>query len=418
MPDTENDVKILRDLAKQYADIAAKPIQDERRKLWSDHQSLNQTRPLILATYGMWNVWCGEVFGDASMKCADPFYRMHERTLRMGIFHDSVGDDFIIEPWQIQGASLKTPGDLRGGAWGLNATMTSSSEVGGAWKSTPPIQSWDDMDKLTAPEHCIDEDDTARNVQKIGDAIGDLLEINVERGPSLRGFGGDISTTLAYLRGLEQIMIDMYESPDELHRLLGFMRDGILANQQQAEANGDFSLTSQSNQAMPYADDLEPMTANSGSRKRSQLWGFCAAQEYTLISPEFHDEFLFQYQMPIMEHYAHVHYGCCEDLTRKIDMLRQLSNLRSIAVTPAADIEKCANQIGNDYVISWRPNPTDMVCTGWDEDRIRKIVTSACHACKGLSMHIHLKDIETVQGDPGRLARWTEIARETAEAIQ
>ena len=62
------------------------------------------------------------------------------------------------------------------------------------------------------------------------------------------------------------------------------------------------------------------------------------------MSPKFHDEFLFQYQIPIMEHFGLVHYGCCEDLTRKIDMLRQLKNLRSIAVTPAANLRKCAGQ--------------------------------------------------------------------------
>ena len=163
---------------------------------------------------------------------------------------------------------------------------------------------------------------------------------------------------------------------------------------------------------MPYADELEPMRPNSGPRRRQDLWGFCAAQEFTLISPAFHDEFLFQYQMPIMAQFGLVHYGCCEDLTRKIDMLRQLKNLRSIAVTPTANVRRCAEQIGTDYVMSWRPNPTDMVCAGWDEARIRRIIRDGLAACRGGFVHIHLKDVETVQGDPTRLARWTRLVRE------
>ncbi len=41
-------------------------------------------------------------------------------------------------------------------------------------------------------------------------------------------------------------------------------------------------------------------------------------------------------------------------------MLRQFPNLRNIVVTPRADVRRCAEQIGTDYVISWRPNPADM----------------------------------------------------------
>jgi hypothetical protein len=211
-------------------------------------------------------------------------------------------------------------------------------------------------------------------------------------------------------------MIDMYESPDELHRLLAFMRDGILANNQAAEDAGHYTLTSGHNQAMPYAEGLEPPRPNSGPRQRRELWGFCAAQEYTLISPAFHEEFLFQYQKPIFEHFGLVHYGCCEDLGRKIDMLRQLQNLRSIAVTPVADVRLCAEQIGTDYVMAWRPNPTDMVCCGYDEGRVRRIITEGLTACRGGFPHIHLKDIETVEGDTTRLTRWVRLVRHLAEA--
>jgi hypothetical protein len=128
-----------------------------------------------------------------------------------------------------------------------------------------------------------------------------------------------------------------------------------------------------------------------------------------------HDEFLLQYQLPILEHFGMVAYGCCEDLTRKIDMLRQIPNLRRIAVTPRADIAACAEQIGNDYVISWRPNPAEMVCCGFDEDRIRRITREGLEACRGLNVDITLKDIDTVQNDPSRLARWAAITREVID---
>ncbi|HRV05057.1 MAG TPA: hypothetical protein P5025_08470, partial [Candidatus Ratteibacteria bacterium] len=79
-----------------------------------------------------------------------------------------------------------------------------------------------------------------------------------------------------------------------------FMRDGILANQKQAEDAGDITLLSHVNQAMQYCEELEPPRINSGPRTRKQIWGYCAAQEYTLISPSMHNEFLLQYQLPIL----------------------------------------------------------------------------------------------------------------------
>ena len=77
-----------------------------------------------------------------------------------------------------------------------------------------------------------------------------------------------------------------------------------------------------------------------------------------------------------MESFAASGYGCCEDLTNKIDILREVKNLRQIAVAPAANLEKCAEQIGGDYVISWRPNPTVHVCTTFDRDPIRRQIVA------------------------------------------
>ena len=406
------DITTLRELALRYAEVAALPVQEERRRLWAAHFSLKPTRPLIIADFGMWNVWCRDVFGDEKMRCRDPFYRNYERWFRMQLFQHQVGDDSILEPWVGLGATVQGGWD---NVWGLGGGLSDKPVDWGAAHYQPVLTDWRDMEKLRATPHAVDEADTARNLARLHEAIGDILPIDVTRNSCYSWFMADIVTCLARLRGLQQVMEDMYDAPEELHRLLAFMRDGILANHQQAEDAGHFSLTSGANQAMTYAEELERPCPNSGPRRRKDLWGFCAAQEYTLISPQFHDEFLFQYQMPIYEHFGLVHYGCCEDLTRKIDMLRQLKNLRDIAVTPVADVRKCAEQIGLDYTISWRPNPTDMVCTDWNEAKVRQIIRDALAACRGQYLHIHLKDVETMQGDNDRLARWVRVVRETCE---
>jgi hypothetical protein len=408
----KKDVRVLRELTKKYLDLARKPIQEERRQLWSDLLSLRRTRPLVLATYGMWNVWCREVFGDHAMKCEDPLLRAHERNLRMAIFHDPIGDDFILEPWIGEEA-------VRDGSWGrlfgVDQRLTDKPAEGGAGAYMPVIRDWSDVARLKPVGHCIDEEATALKVARLQEAVGDLVEIDVNRGPVYTAFMADVSWNLATLRGLEQMMIDMYESPRQLHALAAFLRDATLAAQDAAEAAGDYGLTSHTIQEMPYSRDLEWPRPNVRPRRRKDLWCFCAAQEFTLVSPGMHDEFLLQYQLPVMSRFGLAAYGCCEDLTGKIGMLRQVPNLRLIAVAPRADVRRCAEQIGADYVISWRPNPADMVCFGFDEAKIRRIIRHGMEACKGLNVCIHLKDIETVQGDPSRLARWVKIVRSISD---
>ncbi len=415
MANDTRSIDVIRELAKQYAEIAAKPIQEERRDLWRKHFSLQKTRPPVLITYGMHNVWCRDVFSREQMMCEDPFWRRYERWLRMQIFHDAIGDDYICEPWIPQAAVHKVRWGLYGEAWGMGPELIHTGDKGGAFKFNSPIAAWEDMANLKAPVHDIDEVATAQNHERLGDAIGDILDIDVSRSPVLINFAGDVSTTVTALRGLEQIMLDMYDAPVQLQELLSYLRDGILMNQAEGEAAGDFSLTSQHNQAMTYSEELEQPKPNSGGQKRKDLWGFCAAQEYALISPAFHDEFLLKYQLPIMSEYGLMHYGCCEDLTQKIDMLRQIPNLRSIAVTPRADVKKCVEQIGKDYVVSWRPNPTDMVCMNWNPDRVQRIIRDGANACGDSIYHVYLKDVETVQGEPGRLQQWAQLVRSAVE---
>ena len=168
---------------------------------------------------------------------------------------------------------------------------------------------------------------------------------------------------------------------------------------------------------MPYAEELEDPAPNRTGVKRKQLWGYMAAQEFTAVSPAMHDEFLLQYQIPILKEFGLASYGCCEDLTNKIDILRQIPNLRRIAVSPFADAKKCAEQIGTDYVISYRPSPADMVSYGWDEDRIRKILTRDLEACKGTFVDITLKDVETVEKDPNRVREWVKLTRSIIDDV-
>ena len=399
----QDDVTILRDLAKRYLEVCNKDVQQERRDLWRKHNSFQHPKPLIYVRAFAWSE-----MPESRCLCQDSFLRGFENTFRQSIFRDTFNDDFIFEPWATVHAATVSPPE---GPWGLKVEWSERAEPTGSRVWDPPIKEPEDFAKMVSPHHAIDKEATQQRIAKLHDAIGDIITIDVDRGPLYRMWNGDISTLLAKLRGLDQLMWDMMDRPDWLHEVLAFMRDGILRTHEEAEAAGDWGLSAHQNQSMTYALELDDPVANSGPVTRDKLWYYAASQETTLVGPQLFNEFMYEYQKPIMEHFGLTAYGCCEDHTLRIPYLKTLPNLRRIAVALTADVAKCAGQIGTDHILSYRPSPTDMVGYDFNPERIRSILRESLDVCRDLHVDITLKDVETVQGDPTRVGKWVEITR-------
>jgi hypothetical protein len=404
MAQTNGDVAVLRDLARKYLDVCRKPVQTERRRLWRMHNSLRRTRPLIYVRAFAW-----QEMPESRCLCSDPFLRGYEDILRNRLFWDGLDDDSIFEPW------LSLPAVHRCTGWGIAGERHRSGEARGSFKIDYPLKEEADFAKMRAPWHGIDEEETARQADRLRDALGGILDVDVDRQPAYHMWTADISSDLGFLRGIENFMLDMMDRPEWLHRVVAFMRDGILRAQEQAEAAGDWGLSAHQNQAMPYAEELEDPAPNARGVPRRKLWCFMAAQEFTLVSPAMHEEFLLAYQLPILSAFGLTAYGCCEDLSRKIGMLRKIPNLRRIAVSPFADVRRSVEQIGTDYVLSYRPSPSDMVGYGYDEGRIRSLLSKDLALCRDSHVDVTLKDVETVQSDPTRVRRWVQLTRQVID---
>lgn len=384
---------------------------DERRQLWSAHNSFEKVRTPIYIRDGWWSRETIEPL----LECENEFLRQIELYLRKMIFQFEIGDDFVIEKYIKISAVHILPGHS---AWGLDRKMDISNRQSGCNRILAALEDISDLSALKIPVHKIDEDKTRQMREILEDLVGDIMPVVVERSPFWSRWHGDIPTHLAYLLGIEGLMWAIYDNPKELKQLVEFMSKGILKAHDEAEAAGDFSYLSHENQSIPYLKGLKGPDGGEEQVKRNQLWYFCAAQEFALISPEHHNEFLLEYQKPIIEKYAYSSYGCCEDLTKKIDMLRSVKNLRRIAVSPFSDARDCAQQIGRDYIASWRPDPASTVCLGFDSKYIHKYLKDAKRAFEDNSCRydICLKDVHTIQGDGKRLIEFTKIARQIAES--
>jgi len=409
-----HDRAVLRELAARYAEVAASADMDRRRALWRDLHALRPVRPPIYVRACAWKE-LREVLPEAECECHDPWLREHEDWLRYMLFRSTLGDDWVFEPYYpLRAVFTLHDSDRR---WGLPLGRQRPTQAGGSYKIDPALKSPEDLQRLDSFPGTIDETATERAFTRLSETFGDALPVVVDRSPFWWRWRGDLSANLGFLRGIDHLMLDMVDRPDWLHALMGRLRDTVLASHDRAEDAGDWQAMASFNQAVPYAEETAHAALGGQPVPRKRLWAFAAAQELTLVSPAMHEEFMLAYQRPILERFRWSAYGCCEDLTNKIDMLRSIRNLRRIAVAPVADPGRCARQVGAEYVLSYRPSPAETVSCGWRPERVRERLRADLASMRGCRIDITLKDVETVERDPDRVRAWVRLAREAADAF-
>ncbi|MFI3324726.1 MAG: hypothetical protein R3Y35_00970 [Clostridia bacterium] len=406
------DEKIyLRDLAKETYDYATSDIMNERRKAWSKQNDLQFTKPLIYIR----SIPFGEIIDLNNLKCNTPALRNYEKNLLLNRYRMTLADDYVIEPYITMNASVAVS---EHSIWGIECALTKREKNGDCSAFKPSIIETEDWKNMVVTDYAVDEKQTADNYEFLYNVFGNSIPIEINRQtPFANKWNNDIATLLAKMRGLEQLMWDMYDEPEWLHEILTFMRDNILRQMDLCEKAGGFTSINNENQSMQYATGIITPEKNSKINSLKDIWGFLAAQEFAVVGPDFFKEFMFDYQKPILEKYGLVSYGCCEDMTQKIEIIKSLSNLRRIAVTPFSDAKKCAEQIGKDYVASWRPNPSSAIAQGINEDFIRKDMRKHfdIFTANNCVFDITLKDVETQSGNPNAIKIWTDIVRDEIE---
>ena len=404
---SQNDRRILRDLANQIAELANNPIEEAKRDIWSAHNSLERTRPLIFCDpENGWN----EIITPETLECEGDYARQLEMLLRKEIFWGSrMNDDRVINSHFNIGYIHKKSG------WGLHETLVGGGH-GGAYTWEPPIKSYDDLDKLSFPVIEVDWEATNAQLEIVRDAIGDILTAQLSMG---WWWTLGLTQTVAKLRGLETMMFDMIDQPEGLHRLMAFIRDGHLSMLDYLEENnllhlnnstyvgsGGFGWTKELPQS-DYNDKVRPI----------DMWGFCESQETVSVSPGMYEEFVFPYESPILERFGLNCYGCCEPIDTRWHVVSRHPRLRRISVSPWANIASMAEKLQDKYVFSLKPNPSILASPSLDEDYIRKWLREAFEVTKGCNVEVIMKDCHTIGKDPSRPIRWTQIAREEAARI-
>ncbi|MHB1356588.1 MAG: hypothetical protein ACYCZF_11500 [Anaerolineae bacterium] len=401
-----NERTYLRGLASLVAELALQPQQSAKREEWYRHNALGKGRPLLLLFPE--NSW-EEILPETAMRVHDPFWRNQEWYLRNLLYRaEHFADDFCIE------RELVVPWIIRRSGWGVQGTITRSTMDKGAYKLQAPLVEPEDIETLVLPTTWVDEGTTLRYRDALGELLGDLLPVKL----ACFSPHANIIGEAAGLRNVEQLMVDMYDRPEWVHRLMDMIATAVVNEAEYLESHGYLTLNNHGEYndsgAIGYSRELPAADFDGTHVRLKDLWGFGVAQELSLVGPAQHDEFVLQYQLRLLERCGLNAYGCCEPYTRKYDMLTRIPRLRRVSVSPWSDLKVSADHLGDHCIFSWKPNPA-MLANEFDPDYIRRYIRETLDIARDCRLEMILKDTITVCNQPERLDIWSRIAREEIE---
>jgi hypothetical protein len=403
-------VAIVRELAARVAEIAALPVQEEKRALWRKLNARNPARPMVMIDQVCWSEM--NIGDELTLLCADAECRGYEERLRRTVYQwkhflvDMVVDPFFTIPKAICNAGF-------GMAIHEEIAITDpTSEVVGH-KYENQFQTEDDLKKIRMPQVSHDTAETERRMAVAHELFDGLLDV--------RPWGADpwlsLWDPIAMWMGVENALYALVDKPDFMHRLVARMTDGFLSMLDQLEDQGLLcEPQSLIHCTGAYTDDLPAPGYDPQKPRTKDLWMAGLAQMLATVSPAMFKEFEVDYTSRICERFGLVYYGCCDPLDGKMTEVRMIPNVRKVSMSPWVNEERGAAEIGGDFVYSRKPSPAFLATDHFSPEKVRTDLAATRRVCEkyGCPLEFILKDISTVRHEPQRLSEWARIAMQVA----
>ncbi len=411
MSNLNKEIAIIRELAKKYMEIAVSEKHVRMRQRFRDSNDLKIVRPPVCMDEIPWHEMNFE--GALDYVCETDSLRHIEYILRTALFREKYFkcDNFIEPCWRV----FKSYTDSGIGFDVQEKRLSTDSKnsiISHQYQDV--LEDEKSLEKYHDPIITPNPEQDAKNVAFMQEILGDIMPV------VLSGHGMIYHSPwdkITQLRGVEPILMDVYERPEYLHKIIELFTRGMQSRMEQMDRYGLFDEYCMNLHCTPGDITHEKSEKVDNAPYTSKdIWFRTAAQSFSSISPSMHDEFDIQYCLPLANRCAFTYYGCCEPLHDRIDKLKQFKNLRKVGVSPWANVEKSGEMIGKDYVLSRKPNPAHVV-DSVDPELIRKEILETVSVCKkyGCPMDITLKDISTVNYRPKNLIIWAETVSQVLD---
>ena len=352
---------------------------------------------------------------DEDLRCENPWLRKFERSMRRQIYtFEHFQSDNVVDP------AIYVPKEITSSGWGLQQQWVYSHMPTGARAFDPVIHTPADLKKLHFPEVIYDEALSRKNLTFVQEVIGDLVEV---RAQGVARLSFHLMNHYTALRGLEEVMMDMVAEPGWMHEAMSILEEGNRRLVEQYETLNLLELnndnTYHSTGGNGWTDELPRPGFDPNHIRPEDMWASAESQELTLVSPAMHAEFALPYESRLLASFGLNGYACCDDLTRKLKSVVNIPNIRRISISPFADVDKCAPQLGPGYIFSWKPRPMDLVGK-FNPGRIRSYLRHTLEVCRrhACVLEIILKDTHTCEHHPERFNAWCRIAREEVTRLE
>jgi len=410
VPDQEK--RLLRELAKRKAEIAALPAREERTHLWTKLNNLESIRPMVWLFEVPWSEM--DTDHELTLQCSTEFCRRLEQMLRRQLYRwDHMQADMIVEPF------IALPPPVRDTGFGITvqADIVRSDAASSIASHHYHVQIKEeaDVEKIKIPEISLDRDTWERNfcvLSEIFDGVIPVRKVGVKQ-TSIAPW--DI---LVCLTGVEEVLTDMCTRPDYVHRLIDRLTQGFTHRLDRYEELNILGLNNDTylGGGYDYTDELPPPDYDPAHVRPRDMWGRTMSQIFSSVSPAMHEEFALRYECRWLNRFGLTYYGCCEPLDKKVDILRKnVPNLRKISMSPWIDLDEAAENVRADFVFSYKPNPAVLAEDNWSPQRVRRDLSATLRRLRGMHVEIVMKDISTVRYRPERLWDWARIACEVSE---
>jgi hypothetical protein len=428
------DREVLRELGSRVAEIAALPVQQETIALWKGLNGLRPQRPMVAIDQLPWH----ELADDPLLvnRCSDPFNRGLEIDLRRTLYRwEHMRADMVVEPVLLVPKVLRLDGfgiEMHEETQAVDAANTIVSH-----HFFDQLANEEDADRIRTPEVWLDAETTARIEEQARETFDGVLPVRLqgwtpttnqwpglESQPETRALvhdwpdellagGANFWDTIAFWRGVDAVLLDLMDRPEHLHRIMDRLVSAYLGMLDQMEAQGLLGHSMSLVHCTPAWTDELPHEGFDPERPRAEdLWTMGMAQVFTSASPKMFREFEVDHTSRWFARFGLGYYGCCDVLDRNIDHIRAIPNVRKISISPWSNVDRGADGIGRDFVMSRKPNPALLAMDGWDPEAVEKELGATLATCRrtGTPVEFILKDVSTIRYDARRLWEWVDIA--------
>jgi hypothetical protein len=404
------DIAVLRGLASRVAEIAALPSQRETIELWKATNALRPVRPMVMIDQVPWHEM--NVDDELTLRTEDAFARELETELRRTLYQWAhMRADMVVRPL-IQVPKVITHDGF--GASKVEETLAQDAQNDiVSHRYTDQFPEAGDERKIRSPTVTLDVAATAQREAAAHEALDGILDVQMQG--LLPSY--ELWDQIVEMRTPELVLFDLADRPEHMMAIAEAWSAAWLAYLDRLESDGLLGYNQASIHCTgAFTDELPKDGFDPAKPRAKDLWTYGMAQILGSVSHTMSEEFELPFAARWYSRFGLGYYGCCDPLHNKIDLVRRIPNVRKISISPWANLEKAAERIGGDYVLSRKPNPAPLAMDSWDVEAALGEVRRSIEVTRssGTPIEVILKDVSTVRREPQRLWDWERRAMQVA----